>query len=230
MFIFIFIFIIIHVLYFQSSKHRAHFFHPSRGAALCPLRGLNSKLLLPNLNYYANTKRYNELLADVKANGLLTEEFVLYVRRFLPLHRCKPGTMEYILKHESVVSLSFQNEMAENPVESALTELRGNKRVGDILRKSGIDWTNKGLFVWVKQLAEITLTSAGSSRKARESCRAAEEAMEDALGNNFGDIKKSVMCVINTIKDHKVSGIGCDVDKALGTNRNVFAVMGPTLT
>lgn len=169
------------------------------------------------------------MLDELKQTGLLCEEFVSYVRRFLPLHRCKPETMEYILKHESVVSLSFQNEMAENPVESALTELKGNKRLGDILKKSGIDWTNKNLFVWVKLLAEVTLTSAGSSKKTRESCRAAEEAMEDALGDNFGDVKKSVMCVINTIKGHKTKGIGCDVDKLLGTNRNVFAVMGPTV-
>ena len=211
-----------------SSQHRAMFFHPSRGAALCPLRGLNSELLLPQLNYYANIKRYNKLLDEIKSTGILCQEFVSYVRRFLPLHRCKPETMEYILKHESLVSLAFQNEMAENPVDSALTELKGNQRLGDILKKSGIDWTNKNLFVWVRLLAEVTLTKAGSTREVREKCRAAEEVMEDALGDNFSDVKKNVMRVINTVKDHKVKGIGCRVDKALGTDRNVFAVMGPT--
>ena len=184
---------------------------------------------MPEVNYYANIKRFNEILSQIESTGVLNREFVSYVGRFLPLHRCKPETMEYILKHESIVSLTFQNEMAENPVEAALTELKGNQALTNLLKQSKIDWTNKGLFIWVKKLAEITLTSAGSSSQAREECRSAEEAMETALGRNFDSVKKLVMSVIDTVKNHKKKGIGCGIDKIIGTDRNVFATLGPTL-
>lgn len=169
------------------------------------------------------------MLEPLKSKGILSKDFIKHVRRFLPLHRCKPDTMEYILKHESIVSLTFQNEMADNPVESALTELKGNQPLTDTLRRSRIDWTNKNFYLWVKALAEVNLTSAGSSKRAREECRRLEEVMEDALGSNFSNVKAQIMSIIDTVKNHKKKGIGCDVDKLFETNRNVFATLGPTL-
>lgn len=137
--------------------------------------------------------------------------------------------MDAILKHESVISLSFQNELLENPVEAALTELKGNKALTDMLKKCGIDWTNKKLYLWVKALAEIALTPAGSSKDARVKYAIAEEEMGDVLGKDFGKIKSYIMGIVNTIKNHEAKGIGCDVDKLLETDRHVFATMGPTL-
>jgi uncharacterized protein (TIGR02452 family) len=202
-----------------SKDHRAKYLHPAEANGdCCDIRGFNC-----DVNFYENHQWLLRNLNDAGAGGgggktfRVDQEARSRMQSYLPCHRVKPATFESIIQHGNLVSKVFQDGLKEDPVRAALTELSGAPMVKVALNR------NRLTFSQVRNFAKAVLDRDSDGRE-KEKKKLLAQGVESADLHRLEECAKRLR---KTIEGHTFTGIGYQKDVEAGTNKHVFAIIGP---
>ncbi|KAH3761002.1 TIGR02452 family protein [Pelomyxa schiedti] len=209
----------------KSVHHRMEYDHPASNIPICEIRMLNK-----SIDFYGNKETMFSSLNQANGGRVTVNPKILsWVRKFRPMHRCKPDVMKLIVKHGVVVSLKFQEYLQKNPYYAALQEVYQHAAIRNFLARhaAGFD-THKPVSSWAKLLLKSVLLKG--IHVSKKDTKVTRSKVDTLIGrDSSAQLKQMVLSVAETVKTHQTKGIGYCKDTLLGTDDQVFTVVGPTL-
>ncbi|CAF1327794.1 unnamed protein product [Rotaria sordida] len=178
-------------------------------------------------------------------SGSIPQEIIDWIRTVQPVHRCRRAIFESILLHGHVMSRDYMEQL-KKPMFVATSVLQ-HSRLRQIKRlkekKCSRDAKEYILALVTEEFEKEHFENINTNETTSSSYKANAETRQQLITN-----KKVILSYvltedeINTIKTTAIeiaqasiklhsdpAGIGYERDKDLGTNKNVFSILGPHL-
>ncbi|CAF4619665.1 unnamed protein product, partial [Rotaria socialis] len=204
----------------------------------------NQKDTVERVRRYVQKEKWEPLLSES-----IPQEIINWIRAVRPVHRCRPELFESILLHGHVMSRDYMDQL-KDPVFVAtsvfqhrelhqikyLKEKQCSKDAKEYIQALVIEEFEKA-HPKDRTIADTTKLDkksyeAYNSKSRNELIKNKEVLLSDILSKSEMQIVKTKAIEIAqaSIKLHaNPAGIGHPPDKELGTNRNVFTILGPHL-
>ena len=156
----------------------------------------------------------------------ISQDIIDWIRTVRPVHRCRPEIFESILLHGHVMSRDYMENLTKIPcvVDSVLQHSQIKQ----------IKYANEGRCAHDTKTYVTALVQDEFDKQHKETRKELIKSTKVRLSHvlSHDEIKsiekKAIEIAQASIKLHsKPTGIGYTSDVALGTNKNVFSVLGP---
>ena len=182
----------------------------------------NGKSLLKTMDDYVkqvNDLALTDMMNKIDSNERSVQFIFDYVDNLTPQHRCNGQILKLILAHGTLLSRKFQEEMTQDPKKACLSLSLVSPLVTLPIMQSGLSMKDK-VKKWIKALVNYYFDKSSNASLTPVKCTL----------NLTNDVQKQVETIIENIvtnvKGHSITGIGYPLDVSLGTNQQVFSIVG----
>eukprot|EP00761_Pharyngomonas_kirbyi_P010570 gb/GECH01010590.1/.p1 GENE.gb/GECH01010590.1/~~gb/GECH01010590.1/.p1 ORF type:complete len:1666 (+),score=343.85 gb/GECH01010590.1/:1-4998(+) len=205
-------------------NHLMEYSHPHRITNFCNPININV-----GIDFRSNLKRTKNMISKHTNNKPpnVPSDILNWVKGLHPVHRCEVDIFKLIIEHGMLISRETQE------ISPLRTEMRHNPAIDNERKK--LNLRPKEFDSWIAAVAKTErLKYLKSDQKHIDQAEAKErslrEEMEKKAKKKMDTVKKQVANLANSKLRQRESGskgIKYDVDEIMGTNRQVFSIVGP---
>ena len=214
----------------RTYRHARDFNH----LGVAPYKDLNA-----SINFFHNqgsmikaVDNYVETSGWEKAK--ISEDILDWIRALQPVHRCGPKIFESILVHGHVMSRDYMSELSKP--RCVVNAVMQHRQIRSIFLQHNASTVKEDVHELVKLLVKSEFLKGGSievpslDANHEDQVNITQKKLTPPLSpkelQTIHDWTAKIVTASIELSSH-LAGIGFDVDKKLGTDRQVFSILGP---